>query len=297
MVLTLRISRAWARLQSIEVMGAIQTIYGSPRWIVLLGLTVLLLTGSGMAQSSPGFDRNDYPAEAELTKLRQNFAWTGYWLNNPPGEQSNTWLGKRGALARAGFGFALLFNSKTSQELSSGDARAAGTSDGNVAAQAAAREGFRKSSIIFLDIEEGGRLLLQQKAYLFAWADAVRAAGFVAGVYCSGIAVPDGAGRTVTTAQDITQSEASPAQKLALWVARDECPPSPGCVANAKVTPAQAGTPGAAIWQYAQSPRRPQFASSCKQTYALDSSCYAPGTQTFVDLNVANSRDPSHTRK
>ncbi|MEO8725212.1 MAG: glycoside hydrolase domain-containing protein [Acidobacteriaceae bacterium] len=276
-------------------MSAIQIIYGRWRGTVLLSLLILLLARPCTAQSSRGFDRNDYPAAGALAKLRQSFAWAGYWLNNPPGEQSNSWQGKRATLAHASFGFALLFKSKTSQELISGDARASGTSDGNAAAQAALREGFRTSSIIFLDIEEGGRLLPRQKAYLFAWADAVKAAGFGGGVYCSGIAVHDGSGRTITTAQDITQSEATPA--LALWVARDECPPSPGCVAHAKLTPAQAGTPEAVIWQYAQSPRRPQFAASCKQTYAADNACYAPGTQTFVDLNVASSPDPSHTRQ
>ena len=33
-------------------------------------------------------------------------------------------------------------------------------------------------------------MLPEQKAYIFAWVDAVIAAGFRAGIYCSGIAAP-----------------------------------------------------------------------------------------------------------
>ncbi|HEX6465839.1 MAG TPA: hypothetical protein VFZ99_00960, partial [Terriglobales bacterium] len=40
-----------------------------------------------------GFDRNLYPGDENLALLRKTFSFTGYWLNNPPGEQSNTWLG------------------------------------------------------------------------------------------------------------------------------------------------------------------------------------------------------------
>lgn len=266
-------------------MSAIQIIYR--RLLPLLVITACV----ARAQSHRGFDKNEYPGDAALSPLRKSFAWTGYWLNTPPGAQSNTWQGKRAPLARAGFGFALLFNGKLSAQLPAQQAAAAGTSDALLAVTSARKEGFLAPSVLFLDIEEGGRLLSTQKAYLFAWADAVRRSGFKAGVYCSGISVPDGVGKTITTAQDIQQSEG--ARHLPLWVAQDACPPSPGCVAGATLSPAQSGTSQAAIWQYSQSPRRAQFTAACAQTYAPDGSCYAPGTNTFVDFNVARHWRPT----
>ena len=53
------------------------------------------------APPSLGFDLNDYPGDAALPTLRQHFAFTGYWLNNPPGERQNTWIGKRRVIRRA----------------------------------------------------------------------------------------------------------------------------------------------------------------------------------------------------
>jgi hypothetical protein len=110
-------------------------------------------------------------------------------------------------------------------------------------------------------------------------------------VYCSGIPVPDGRGKTITTAEDILQSKGD--REMRLWVAQDSCPPSPGCTIEDRLTVAQSGTTNAEIWQYSQTPRRPQFAESCAATYAPDNRCYAPGTQVFVDFDVAAKGDPS----
>ena len=56
-----------------------------------------------------GFDANDYPGEAALPALKKTFAFTGYWLNPPPGEEpgesTNSWTGKREILLQNGFGF------------------------------------------------------------------------------------------------------------------------------------------------------------------------------------------------
>lgn len=287
----------------------------------LCALAALLLMGtalSGAAQQPPrlssqrsylGFDRNDYPGDAALPSLRKSFRYTSYWLSNPPGEQQNSWTGKRALLKQHGFGFLVLFNGRPYVELKGTDAAAIGTADGKAAVAAAAREGFPKNVLIFLDQEEGGRLLPEQAAYLFAWADAVRASGARAGVYCSGIDVPDGSS-TISTAQNIVElektrakhsSKAKSAEHLALWIANDQCPPSPGCTLqnpmnlSAAISPALAGS--AVVWQYAQSPRRAQFSAACPSNHAPDGKCYAPGlapsANTFVDLNTANSPNPS----
>jgi hypothetical protein len=261
-----------------------------------LRITLLYLSAVGLsAQTFRGFDKNDYPGDQALPKLRKTFDWTGYWLSAPPGMSSNPWQGKRAELQNSGFGFALLYRSKTEAELKTGDAAQKGLEDAGAAVAAALWDGFAKPSLIFLDIEEGGRLLPEQKAYLFAWADAVTARGFRAGVYCSGIPVADGPGKTITTAGDIVASQG--ARKLAMWIANDACPPAPGCVAHAKIAPQQSGLSEAEIWQYAQSPRRPQFAGACTKTYATDSNCYAPGTQVYVDLNISKSQSPSRPKR
>ncbi len=274
-------------------------------------LPVFLLAASAAAQSAYlGFDRNDYPGDAALPALRKTFRFAGYWLNNPPGATRNSWAGKREILRQNGFGFLLLSNGRAYSELKGRDAAAFGTADGKAAAAAALREGFAANALIFLDQEEGGRLLPGQIAYLVAWVDAVRASGARAGVYCSGIDVPDGA-ETISTARQIAQAESErnlskgkSAERLAIWIADDRCPPSPGCaiIHPRQAAPFPLAAPGntpawAAVWQYAQSPRRAQFSAGCPQNQAPDGNCYAPGLppgqNTFVDLDLADSPDPS----
>jgi hypothetical protein len=112
---------------------------------------------------------------------------------------------------------------------------------------------FRPRTIIFLDQEEGGRLLPEQRAYLHAWADAVQSAGFRPGVYCTGIAFKEGSGATVITAEDIQQN--ANGRQLEYWVTNDSCPPSPGCALPDKPpNPSASGVPFADAWQFAQPP-------------------------------------------
>jgi len=244
-----------------------------------------------------GFDRNTYPGDANLKALRQTFSYTGYWLNNPPGERTNTWAGHRAAVESTGFGFLVLFNGRVYAELKS---VAHAGQLGNAAAQAAAaavrREGFPARTVIFLDQEQGGRMLPEQKAYIYAWVDAVTAAGFRAGIYCSGIAAKDDG--NVVTAEDIRRS--SGGRHIVYWAINDACPPAPGCAfPKAPPSPAQSGVPFAEVWQFAQSPQRKDVAAHCTN-YSRDGNCYPPGIpagQLFhVDVNTATSPDPSHGR-
>lgn len=243
-----------------------------------------------------GFDRNEYPGDTAMAALRSTFSYTGYWLNNPPGARTNTWTGKRSWLADRGFGFLVLFNGRLDAELKRVDAAQSGRTDGAAAVAAAKKEGFPPATVIFLDIEEGGRMLAEQKAYIYAWVDAVNAAGFRAGVYCSGIPAPEGGRVTVITAEDLRQNAGG--RSLQFWVANDACPPSPGCVLPQRaLAPAASGVASAVVWQYAQSPRRAEVARACKRTYAADGNCYVPAARTvFLDLNTAHEADPSHGR-
>jgi Domain of unknown function (DUF1906) len=178
------------------------------------------------------------------------------------------------------------------------DAGKLGASDGAMAVSSARHEGFPLRTIIFLDEEEGGRLLPEQRAYLHAWADVVQSAGFRPGVYCSGIAYKEGSGATVITAEDIRNNAGG--RQLAYWVSNDSCPPSPGCVLSGKHPDASAsGVPFADVWQFAQSPRRTVVTSGCAATYSNDGNCYPPAGEAqrlHVDLDVATSSDPSHAR-
>jgi len=273
-------------------------------------LETLEFTGNGPV-AYLGFDRNEYPGDQNLEDLRAIFSYAGYWLNNPPESNANTWAGKRGKLQAAGFGFVVLFNGRVYRELGSVDrASELGKTDAQQAVEAAAREGFPTHTIIFLDQEEGGRLLPEQKAYLLAWVDEVSHGGFRAAVYCSGIAVREKSGESAMTAVDIQKS--AEGRDITYWVTNDACPPSPGCSVPQRTPPAPraSGVAFADVWQFAQSPRRKDVAGGCVRSYAADGNCYAiqrlrspphgsgsgSGQALRVDLDTATSDDPSHGR-
>jgi len=242
-----------------------------------------------------GFDRNTYPGDANLKALRQTFFYTGYWLNSPPGEKTNTWTGHRAAVESAGFGFLVLFNGRLYAELRSvARATKLGNSDAQAAAAGARREGFPAQTVIFLDQEQGGRMLPEQKAYIYAWVDGVTAAGFRAGIYCSGIPAKDD--DNIVTAEDVRQSAAG--RQIVYWAINDACPPAPGCAfPGHPPSPAQSGVSFAEVWQFAQSPQRKEVAARCSN-YSRDGSCYPPGVaaaqQLHLDVNSAILPDPSN---
>jgi glycoside hydrolase-like protein len=256
---------------------------------------------SALGQTAPpsylGFDRNEYPGDSNLKTLRQTFSYIGYWLNNPPGASSNSWAGHRSAVESAGFGFLVLFNGRLYAQLKNvANATRLGRADARAAAESARREGFPAAAIIFLDQEQGGRMLREQKAYIYAWVDGVVAAGFRAGIYCSGQPSPDA--QKVVTAEDIRQSAGS--RQIIYWAINDACPPAPGCAfPQNPPRPAESGIGFAEVWQFAQSPQRKDVAGHCTN-YNRDRNCYPPGTSAaqglHVDLETATSPDPSHGR-
>ncbi|HTZ72456.1 MAG TPA: glycoside hydrolase domain-containing protein [Candidatus Aquilonibacter sp.] len=236
-----------------------------------------------------------------MAKLAPEFAFTGYWLNGPPGETATNWTGKRAVIQSDGFGFVILFNGRLDKQLKSvARATILGEGDADSAVSAALREGFPKGAIIFLDQEEGGRLLPEQNAYLFSWVDELTSEGFRPGVYCSGIPAPDGPGKFIVTADDIKQHEGR--RNISFFVYNDACPPSPGCAGAGDPSPPSAsGTTFAVVWQFSQSPVRPEYAKACRSTYAKDGFCYPPGQSAqnpvYVDMDSASSADPSAARQ
>jgi hypothetical protein len=252
--------------------------------------------GHSESETYLGFDRNLYPGDAALPVLRKTFSFAGYWISPPPGESANTWLGKRTLLRQMGFGFLVLYRGREVREIKNAALAAEkGKSDAADGAANAQREGFLPGTIVFLDIEEGGRLPSAFHAYLRAWADALINAGYRPGVYCSAMVVNEGHGVTITTADDIRANEAP--RQFSYWVYNDTCPPAPGCATKLHaLTPSASGTSYAIVWQFAQSPRRKEFTAKCAKTYARDGNCYAPEDVAhtwFLDLNSASSPDPS----
>ena len=263
----------------------------------------LLFMMSVSGQNPPsylGFDRNTYPGDQNLKALRKTFSFAGYWLDRPPSAGTNTWIGKRAKLEAAGFGFLLLFNGRLYADLKTvSRATALGKSDARAAVAAAHREGFPGDTIIFLDQEQGGRMLPEQKAYIYAWVDGVNAAGFRAGIYCSGIAAEEDHGTTIVTANDIRQNAGR--RRIVYFVTNDACPPAPGCVFPRKPpSPADSGISFAEVWQFAQSPRRNDVSAGCPAAHNPDGNCYPPGVDVHqrlhIDVETATSADPSQGR-
>jgi hypothetical protein len=255
-------------------------------------------TEQSPVQTYLGFDANDYPGDDALPGLRRTFTFSGYWLNTPPGAKTNSWAGKRAELLKNKFGFLILFNGRLSKELKSPvDARDLGARDADVAVAAAQREGFSANTltVIYLDIEEGGRMLPSQMNYIDSWSRQVTSRNFRPGVYCSGMRVKEGDGQTITTADDIYEHERT---TVIYFVYNDACPPSPGCTyLRNSPSPLGSGFSNALVWQFAQSPRRRNFTSRCSATYNSDGNCYPPASTAagniLIDLDSSFYSDPS----
>jgi hypothetical protein len=290
--------------QKMTKQNAKRSLAATPCLILFLAAMLpLVLVGGAPAHSSPessprsylGFDRNDYPGDAAMKLLRHDFAFTGYWLGNPPSGKNNSWTGKRELLRSEGFGFVLLFAGPKSGELRDEPyTNKRVGSDTQAAAAAARREGFPSGSVIFLDIEEGGRLPSTYLTYLKTWASELRRLGFRAGVYCSAIPIDEDEGLTLITSNFIRE-QIKPTE-LVFWVYNDSCPPSPGCATpRDPPAPSASGVTYAQIWQFVRSPRDKRISRHCGG-YAKDGNCYAlfdTARQFHLDVNSGASPDPS----
>ena len=277
------------------------------RLLIPILLALFIATAAPAPQGSAshsylGFDRNIYPGDDALPILRKTFSFTSYWLSPPPGEKTNTWSGKRELLRSQGFGFLVLYRGRDSHEFKSAQhATRLGEQDAIATAKAAKNDGFPRDTIIFLDIEEGGRLSPAYHSYIQGWLWTLTMQDYQGGFYCSGMLVKEDAHTTITTADDIISDLFSKSRAFSIWVYNDACRPSPGCAfPKNPPAPSASGIPYAAVWQFAQSPRRKEFTAHCPAKYAPDGNCYAPNDTAhkwFLDLNTATSPDPSRDAK
>lgn len=213
-----------------------------------------------------GFDRSDYPGDAAMAWLlaNTNFKWAGYYLR-APSHPDQSWSGKRAALAAEGWGLAPVYVGQETMGPGSHNVTAAqGSIDGADACARMVVEGFPAGSFVYLDLENPDPV--HQSAYVAAWIDAVVAGGYGPGVYTSFL--------------DAAQIAAlrTGARIWAFHVRTVSNHHVPGATFPTP-DPSTSGYAGAKVWQLDDS--------------ALISCATASSGQLLVDLNSADSADPS----
>jgi hypothetical protein len=175
-------------------------------------------------------------------------------------------MGKRAALAAAGWGIAPIFvGEQTIAPGSTHPSGPKGTTDGNATAGLLAADGFVAGTTVYLDIEDGSAPPPLMKDYVRSWATAVAGQGYQTGIYCSHI-------------QAAYFHQLVPSARIWAWkVSTTEPHPFPG-TNFPTLDPAGCGYPGAFAWQLGQ---------ECQINLPG-----APHNMLQVDLNVAVSPDP-----
>jgi hypothetical protein len=111
--------------------------------------------------------------------------------------------------------------------------------------------------------------------------------------------VKDNGNQSITTAQDVHDHAGG--RKIIYFIYNDVCPLSPGCASSESPRPpSTSGIEFADVWQFAQSPRRKDFARACTVNYNRDGNCYPPAgngaARIYLDVDSATSADPSNGR-
>lgn len=231
-----------------------------------------------------GFDRSTYPGDSVMQDWWTNTVlyWTGLYLAPAPHHANMSWMTKRSTLKAMGWGFGLLYVGRQA-----GDGGlltdAQGRSDAQNASALAQQAGFSPATNIFLDIETGGLLSSAFHAYIKGWTQEMfNHTPFVASIYCSYSQTP---GQIKTAVAPIIPP---------FWCWRLGCPPSPGCTLIMPApAPSGCGVSYASAWQFAQS----GLPGSCPGFSSTGNCNLKSGASSYpVDLDTANSRDPSNGR-
>ncbi len=266
----------------------------------LLAALVFLAAVPGISQRAYlGFDKNDYPGDDLLPALHRNFSWTGYWLNNPPGMKSNPWEGKRDFIRSAGFGFTILFNGRLDAQLKDKTPPLSAARTPLPPWQLQSARDSRPEPLFFSIRKRAVRYYLNRPGTSAPGSQA-------------SIAHPTNQASTVPAFPSHPDHRKFPPLRMSRPVfplpnsgsGTIAARPRPAASSTILPTPlliqSTSGFASAMIWQYAQSPRRPEDTAACAQTYAADRGCYPPNLphspQTWIDLNVSDSPDPSHGR-
>jgi len=259
----------------------------------------------------PGFDTRAYPGDAALQGWVSSspYRWVGYYLPAPC-HTDTTWVGRRDALERLGWGMAVIFTGEQDWGAAAtvpGPNAADGTqsarctranlsaqrgaADGAAADSAAAAEGFLAGSTIYLDVEHVDSVSTPLATYVRAWIAALLEAGrFKPGLYAHM--------RNADSLRAIQETELARHGQLGgrFWVAGSAAPvaaappaaasavapgspapasPAPGAF-DVSAAPNESGLPYATIWQGSH---------DAWQSWA--------GVTLRIDVSVANMRSPS----
>jgi hypothetical protein len=262
---------------------------------------------------SLGFDCQYYPSNGNALlkawRASSPLRFAGFYLTPAPSFPKNGgWMDKRTMMKDLGWGFLLLYYGRQDRALKTTnpdivfiDSAAQGTTDASglpvmpetapqSAVTLARKAGFPKGAIIYLDVEQGGRLADVTLQYIANWIKALRDEGtYRPGVYCSFY-------ETAAQIRDYVGTA-----ELSFWIYNVRCKglpalpaSSPGCVVpKAAPAPSRSGVAEAEVWQYAKSPYEPDESSACAgYTAGLCSIAYG-GESASVDLNSARSPNPS----
>ena len=251
-----------------------------------------------------GFDRNDYPGDATMASMRNTFAFTGYWLNNPPGEDANPWLGKRSLLRNKAGDFSCSGTAASTKKSSKPSTpapppqRSPGPTPqppsprrkAKAFPQRPSSSSTRKRAVVC----STSRPLTSSAGPKPSPPPATALASTPAASLSPTVPTPRPSTPSATSAP-VSKKAASTI--IAIFNAQDSCPPAPGCTTAAKPLATSGSNSTSPPWQYAQSPRRTNITKSCGTTYAADGNCYAPGfPEVFLDMDTATTADPSHGR-
>lgn len=234
----------------------------------------------------PGFDTRTFPGDTVMQRWRAEspYRWVGYYLPAPCHTDS-TWLGKRAALERAGWGVAILYVGEQDWASAapvagpSGSAavqnprctranltQERGAADALEADSLAAGEGFAPGSAIFLDVERVNTVSPELAAYVRAWATSLLDRGrYVPALYAHA--------RNADTLRTAIEGELSRRGRPAavkVWLA------AAGTGFDVHAAPAESGATGVSVWQGAVDVRESHGGKTLR-----------------IDVNVADSPSPS----
>jgi hypothetical protein len=195
-----------------------------------------------------------------------NLRWAGFYLAPAPSHPDQSWMNADDA-GLAGWGLAPIYLGQETTGPGSHHVNAAqGAIDGADACKLMLAAGFGKGAVVYLDNEAGPPMLPPMAAYVGAWCDAVVAGGFAPGVYCS---FQLGA---------LTKA-LRPTAKI--WCFHVRTVSQHGVPGKTFPTPdpSTSGFADASVWQL--------------DDEAIIPCAVAAGSQLVVDLNSADSADPS----
>ncbi len=224
----------------------------------------------------PGFDIGSYPGDAAIAAWAQAglYKWCGYYLTSPCHSDSvfTPFTGKAKFLHSLGLGLAVIYVGYQQEGCGSTSlTRAQGVLHGMDAVLKCQAEGFPSSAVIFLDVEYfSGAISPEFIDYYQGWLAAVLDTTFQPGTY---VAKANYADVSAAAQQEYAAHGLSFGGPV-IWIAFEDTSFNP-----VTADPTASGITEASVWQG-----------------LLDTSQTQASVTLTVDLNTADSDDPSQTR-